>query len=361
MTARSSLLAHLEALLAVPGAPGHEDAVATAIRGRLRPDRRSSSRIDAHGNLTIEMAGAVPGPTLLLAAHMDQIALIVRGIEADGFLRVSALGSIVVDLTLGRIVRVGERWGVVGTRPGHYFAARERGGIDEFAARDVYVDVGASSAAAVRAAGIDVGTPVVLHAPPLAFGVDAERIVAGGLDDRLGCALLLTLLESVEVDVGRLIVAFTVQEEVGLRGAGAVAAAFAPDFALAVDTIACSDTPEGDGVAALPLRLGGGPALALATGPRGTGLITRPKAAAWLRAAARSAGVAVQEFVATGGDNDSTTMAWADAGRLAGSISIPRRYAHSPVEVADLRDVEAAFAWLQGVVAALPDLPKGDG
>ena len=351
------VLGHLERLAAIDGAPGHEHAVAddlvNAVAGLGDAD------VDVHGNLVVRRAGPAAGPRVLVTAHMDEVALVVKSVQPDGFLRVSALGSVVPDVVAGRLVRVGGHLGVIGVRSGHFRSSgadRPRDGIAE-----AYVDVGASSAEAVRAAGIDVGTPVVFWNPVQRFGVERPAVVGQALDDRLGCALLLTLLERETPPAGTLVVAFTVQEEVGLRGAGAVAHAVAPDFALALDTIVAGDTPDMDPHRDVSLKIGAGPAMPVATGPRGSGLIVAPPVLAFLRRVAARAGVALQPVVFTGGDNDATSMAWAGAGHAAASICIARRYSHTPVEVAAIADVAATYAWLRALVAAMAEWPDGVG
>lgn len=358
-TAVERALEHLGRLAEIDGAPGHEDDVAAYVAGTLASV--AEVRTDTHGNLLVRRDAERPGPTVVIAAHLDEVALVVTGIEDDGFLRISALGSTVGELVAGRVVRLAGRYGVVGAVAGHYRSAERPMPSDPLRAGEAYVDVGAGSAQAVRDAGIDVGTPVTLWNPLRRFGVDRSMIVGKALDDRIGCALLLTLLEREAPAAGRLVAAFTVQEEVGYRGAGAAAHALRVegpiDLAVAVDTIACADTPGSSVRGAAPHRLGGGPVLAMATGSRGTGLILQPRVAELFAAVARDAGVALQRVVFEGGDNDATAMAWAGAGAPAGSLSIPRRYAHSAVEVADVDDLVAAYAWLRALLARMAAWP----
>jgi len=349
------VLWHLERLAAIDGAPGHEQGVAAYVKEAVQG--LGDARTDVHGNLVVRREGPPPGPLVLVTAHMDEVALVVKSVQPDGFLRVSALGSTVPDVVAGRMVRVGGHLGVIGVRSGHFRASDAGGARDGIA--EAYVDLGATSAEAVRAAGIDVGTPVVFWNPVRRFGVERPLIVGQALDDRLGCALLLTLLERETPPAGTLVAAFTVQEEVGLRGAGAIAHAVGPDFALAIDTIVAGDTPDMDPHRDVSLRIGAGPAMPVATGPRGSGLILAPDTVAFMRRLAGDAGVTLQPVVFTGGDNDATSMAWAGAGYAAASISIARRYSHTPVEVADIRDIDATYAWLRALVAAMADGSEG--
>ena len=184
------VLEHLEALVDLPGAPGHEAPVAAHVRSALEP--HADVTTDVHGSLV----AAVPrdghdAPRLVWAAHLDEVALVVRGIEPDGFLRVAPLGSLGADAASGRVVRVGEVFGVVGARAGHYRTEQDAPpGI-----ADLFVDVGAADPVEVAAAGIVVGTPVTLAEPLRRFGRDRSWLVGHALDNRIGVALLLTLVE----------------------------------------------------------------------------------------------------------------------------------------------------------------------
>ena len=351
------VLWHLERLTEIDGAPGHEQGVAAYVQTSLAGV--GDGDVDVHGNLIVRRSGPAPGPRVLVTAHMDEVALIVKSVQPDGFLRVSALGSAVPDVVPGRLVRVAGHLGVIGVRSGHFRSGDAHSGRDGIA--EAYVDVGATSAESVRAAGIDVGTPVVFWSPLQRFGVERPLVVGQAIDDRLGCALLLTLLERELPPAGTLIAAFTVQEEVGLRGAGAVAHAVGPDFALAIDTIVAGDTPDMDPHRDVSLRIGEGPAIPVATGPRGSGLIVAPQAVEFLRRIAALSGVAQQPVVFTGGDNDATSMAWAGVGHAAASICIARRYSHTPVEVASIDDITATYAWLRTLVSAMAEWPDDVG
>jgi putative aminopeptidase len=346
------VLAHLERLAEVPGAPGHEDDVVELLAAAAAP--HGTVVVDAHGSAIVTLDSGKQGPTLLVAAHADEIALVVSDIDDEGFLRVGALGSVVPDVASGRMVRVAGHVGIVGTGAGHF---KKRAAETTRPLGALYVDVGATSAASVRAAGIGVGTPVTFLNPIQRFGLDRAMVAGKAIDDRLGCALALTLLQTCPPPAGRLVVAFTVQEEVGLRGAGAVAARVRPDLALAVDTIACGDTPDREAGLGLPLRIGAGPVLPVATGHNGGSLVVRPRVAAFLEEVARDPGVALQRAVFPYGDNDATTMAWAGTGCHAASLAVARRYSHSPVEAADVADVAGTYAVLRALVQRMASWP----
>ena len=347
------VLQHVVQLVDLPGAPGHEDAVARYVSDALAPFGEVS--VDVHGSVVAALGADEAAPRLVLVAHMDEVALVVRAVEPDGFLRVAPLGSLHPACATGRVVRVGTVLGVVGIRAGHYRARRDAPPDHH----DLYVDVGASDAEEVARAGIVVGTPVTLAEPLQRFGRDSAWWVGHALDNRVGVALLLTLVERLagEVLPWRWYAAFSVQEENGLRGASRMVAACAPDVAIAVDTIVSGDTPDLEAAQDTPFRVGHGPVLPVATGTAGTGHVVPRRLLEHLEAVAASAAVTVQRAVMTHGDNDATALTWSTPGALAASIAVPRRYAHSAVETLHAGDVAAAYAWLEAIVRT----PVSDG
>lgn len=341
--------AHLAALVDLPGAPGHEGPVAEHVLRALPAGARWQR--DVHGNLIVEATGGPEeAPRLLLAAHLDEVGMVVRAVEPDGFLRVAALGSMLAEHAAGRSVRVGPTTGVVGARAGHYRSAEVPATLHE-----LFVDVGAASAGEAAALGVAIGSPVTWMEPLRRFGPEDRWWMGHALDDRLGVALLLALLEEAPTGaVWRWTAAFTVQEENGLRGASALPRAVGPDLALALDTIVCGDTPDLRASQDSPLRLGGGPVLPVASGPNGSGLVVQPAVLAYLEGVARAAGVPLQRAVLGRGDNDASAMAWSHPGARAASVAVPRRYAHTAVEVANAGDVEATYRLLAALLRTPP-------
>lgn len=345
---------HLEHLAEIDGAPGHEQDVAAYITNSLAGLAEVEVRVDLHGNVIANTLTGTAGPVLLIAAHMDEVAFVVTGIDARGFLWLGQLGSAVTAVAPGSPLRVAGHTGVVGAPAGHFAQQQPSTVRSDY----LYADIGAENANEVRAAGIDIGTPVVLQAPVQYFGLGRRFVTGKAIDNRLGCALLLTLLERSRPAGGVLTTAFTVQEEVGLKGAGAVAKSVKPDLALALDTIACGDTPDLDVEREAPVTLGAGPVLPLATGHRGNGHIVSGDVSAFLREIAAEAQVHLQPMVFTAGDNDASSMAWTGPGSRAASITVPRRYSHTAAEMADLQDVRDAFRMLQALVARMADWPR---
>jgi putative aminopeptidase len=349
-----TILERLSALAALDAVSGQEQPVVAHLKTALA-DVVDEVHVDAVGNLYAVRRGPRPGPTVLIAAHTDEIGLMVKAVEANGFLRFDVVGGVLDNLLAARLVRVRGHLGVIGMRAGHFQSAEERGRAPS--AATAYVDVGARSAEAVAAMGIGVGDAIAFHGEVVAFGHDAPLVVGKAIDNRLGCAVAWALLEAGAPPAGTLVVAFTSQEEVGLKGARVAGERWRPDLAIALDTMPSGDTPDMSLTRDLNVRLGAGPVLQVLAGRAGTGFLVHPGVARFLRALAAAAGVPLQVTTFTGGNNDAAAMAWSGTGVPAASICLPRRYAHSPTEVADLRDADGALQLLRALVARMDDLP----
>lgn len=350
-----SLLERLTDLAAIDAVSGHERPLVRHLHDALRP-HCDEVAVDAVGNLYAVRRGERDGPTVMIAAHTDEIGMLVKAIERDGFLRIETIGGVIPSTLPARLVRVRGHLGVVGVKAGHYQSTAEHGSAP--ALRDMYVDVGASSAASVAAMGIEVGDPLSFVSEVRAFGHDAPLVVGKAVDNRLGCAILAQLLEDGPPPAGTLVAAFTSQEEVGLKGAGVAGTRWQPDLALALDTMPSGDTPDMDPTRDLDVAIGAGPVVQVAAGARGRGFLVHQGVRRYLRRLARTQGVPLQETVFSGGNNDAAAIAWSGRGVAAASLCLARRYSHSPVEVADMRDAEATLTLLRGVVASMDALPS---
>lgn len=311
---------------------------------------------DTAGNLFAVVRGPKPGPTVLVAAHMDEIGMMVKSVEKGGFLRFEKVGGVIDSLLPARVVRVKGITGVVGVKAGHYQSEQERTQGKKH--NEMYIDIGCQSDAEVAALGIRIGDPITFVSPLVELGGNPNLVAGKAVDNRLGVAVLLNLLLSgARPAAGTLVAAFTVQEEVGLKGAGAAAERWRPDLAIALDTMPSGDTPEMSYYKDLNIAIGQGPAIQVMGGAGGRGNLLHPVVREFLVATAGEEGLPVQLCTFTGGNNDSASMAWAAGGIAAGSITLPRRYSHSPVEVADLRDGVVAQHLLAGIMERMDRLP----
>ena len=351
-----TILKHLKDLTAVDAISGDERPMVRYLAERLQGVADELS-CDAAGNLYAVRRGPQPGPTLLIAAHTDEIGMMVKSIDRDGFIRFEKVGGVIDNLLPARVVRVKGQTGIVGVKAGHYQTEQERTQGKKHT--EMYIDLGCRSDAEVAALGITIGDPITFVSPVVQLGGNPDLVAGKAVDNRLGCAVLLQLLLSgVTPAAGTLVAAFTAQEEVGLKGAGIAAERWRPDLAIALDTMPSGDTPDMSFQKDLNIAIGRGPAIQVMGGPGGRGNLLHPIVKEFLVETAANGGIPVQLCTFTGGNNDSASMAWAAEGIPAGSITLPRRYSHSPVEMADLNDATASLRLLEGILGRMNALPS---
>ena len=314
------------------GPPGYEHHIRDLIRAEVAADADEIS-VDALGNLICRMGD---GPRrVLVAAHMDEIGLIVSHIDRQGYARFASIGTLFPATLLGARVRFEN--GTIGTvGVEHQFSKRRD--LPDLAG--FYLDI---STSLEGSAPVSVGDPGAFVGEVFRRG---ERIIGKSLDNRLGCAVQIEALRRVRRTgtPHSVYFVFSVQEEVGARGAGPAAYGVEPHLALVVDVTSCGDQPHGKEMA---VRLGGGPAIKM----RDEGLIVPPAVRDLLIARAEEAGLPYQLEVLTGGGSDGRTIQAARAGVPTGAISLPLRYVHTPSETADMGDVRAAVDLLAAVLA----------
>lgn len=336
-------------LTAIPGVSGFEIPVARFMAEKLR-GCSDELAIDAMGNLYAIRHGGRPGPKIMVAAHSDEIGLIVKSIERSGFIRFDKIGGMLDPLLIGRMVTINGHLGIIGVKAGHLQTAKERTEVKPYT--DLFIDVGEESAEGVARLGIRVGDPIEQRSD-LAFFADGNRFAGKAVDDRLGCAVLVTLFESLagQEFAGTLVGAVTVQEEVGLRGATVAAYRVNPDLAVALDTMPCGDTPDVNFARELPVGIGRGPAFqVMSGGTGGKGILVNLGVRRLLEDTAQAAGVEYQVTTFTGGNTDATAMHLVREGIPSGVIALARRYSHSPVEMGDIRDAMGAWGILRGLM-----------
>jgi putative aminopeptidase FrvX len=330
------------------GVSGSEGSVFSLIKKELKGSV-DEIREDAMGNLIAIKRGNKF--KIMLAAHMDEIGLMVKYIDEKGFLRFVALGGWYgPTLYNQRVVLHGSKgpcMGVIGGKPPHMMDEDERKKgvkVDE-----MFIDVGAQNKGDVEELGIDIGTPVTIDRE---FATLANNRVTGkAFDNRAGVAMLIKTLKTVETPF-TIYGVFTVQEEVGLKGARTSAYALDPDCAIATDVTIPGDHP-GIEMKDAAVEMGKGPVITIVDSS-GRGLIANRNVVKWLGKAAEENSIPVQVEVGSGGTTDATAIHLTKAGIPSTTLSIPSRYIHSPVEVLDVRDIEAGVALL---VAALKTKP----
>lgn len=351
---KQGLLGRTVAYAAIDGVAGFEQDVVRRLRDDLAP-WVDEVTVDPFGNLIGTIHGPEGAPTLMVASHSDEIGGVVKAIEPDGMLRFEKLGGVIETLLVGRKVRVRGARGVIGAKAGHITPAAER--LTAPPARDLYVDIGFDSAAAVRAFGVDVGDPIAYESDAHLLA-NPDRLAGKALDNRVSCALIVELARRLKGQTlaCTLHLVVTVQEEVGLRGAMMVTHRLNPTAAIVVDTMPSGGTPDVSATRDLPMVIGAGPVITLVSQSGGGGAIGQPAMRDLLIASATEAGVPFQRGIFYGGNSDAAAVHLVRDGVPTGIVNIARRYAHSPVEVLDLDDVVGCYWLLETAIRAFgPD------
>lgn len=319
------------------GISGSEGDIRAILEKELKP-YVDEMRVDKMGNLIAIKKG--DGPSVMLAAHMDEIGLMVKYIDDKGFLRFVKIGGW-FDPTLHSqrvIVHTGKGPipGVIGSKPPHVMKDEDRK--RPVNADDMFIDVGAKDKEDAMSMGIDIGTPVSMdrEVKRLANG----KITGKAFDNRAGCAIMVDAMRQIsKLDIKATVYAVgTVQEEVGLKGAKTSAFGLNPDVAIAVDTTIPGDHPGIDKKDSV-LDIGKGGAITIADAA-GRGIIAAPQVIKWLTETAKKNDIPFQTDVGDGGTTDATAIHLTREGIPSTVISVATRYIHSPVEVLDLADLK---------------------
>ncbi|MCM2677353.1 M42 family metallopeptidase [Alkalicoccobacillus plakortidis] len=341
----------LEQLTGLHGPCGNEQPVSKWIRDYVT-SLADEVRVDALGNVFATKKGAKPGPHVVITAHMDEVGFIAKKIENNGLIRFEKLGGNDDRLLLTQKVQLrtkkGFLTGVIGSISAHYAKFDDAGKVRNH--RQLYIDIGARDKAHALELGVEEGTPITWKPNMEYLGNESTgRFVGKGFDDRAGCAVIIKLLEEFDGAefAGTITAIFTVQEEVGLRGAQVAARQVEADVAIALDTTAVSDTPEETMDASLAIGAGTGIKVL------DFSLISHPAVRDALIHIADEKNIAYQKEIFPGIGTDGGAISLANNGIPTGVLSIPSRYAHSPVEVIDLGDLLATKELLKEFIMSL--------
>ena len=324
------LLEILEALNQTHGPSGDEGGVREKIAELARPFADEVTA-DTLGSLIVRKKG--DGPRVMLAAHMDSIGFIVTHIEKEGFLRVGKLGGISPKEAAYASVRF--KNGVRGV-----FVPEEKADFGKLKLDECFIDIGVENEEEAKKL-VQVGDTCVYDGP---VRVQGSRVTAPYLDDRIACAVLLCALERIEKPACDLYLVFTVQEEVGLRGARTAAWWVEPDAGIAVDVTDVDDTPGSERCGTT--RLGGGAGIKVMD----SSVICHPQVVARLEELAKTGDIPAQRDIMRGGGTDAGALHTTRLGVKTGGVSIPCRYIHTPAETASLQDAEACVQLLTAFV-----------
>lgn len=323
----------LKELSEAHGTPGSEDEVRGIMEREL--SKYCEVEVDSMGNLIARKGSG--SKKVMLAAHMDEIGLMVKHIDEKGFLRFTTLGGFYDPTLLNQRVYVhigkGRTGGVIGSKPPHLMKEEERKKVIEY--RDMFIDVGARDRKDAGRMGVNVGDYITFDR---SFSVLRKDMVTGkAFDNRLGCYVMLEVAKRAEGNF-TLYAVGTTQEEVGLKGARTSAYKINPDIAIVVDATTTGDHP-GVKEEESAIKLGKGPAITVVDA-QGRGLITNPKLKELLINTAKKHKIPYQLEVGEGGTTDATAIQLTREGVPTGVVSIPSRYIHTPVSVANMKDVE---------------------
>lgn len=322
----------MKQLCALPGPSGCEDAVREFVLEKVKPFA-DEMKTDAIGNIMVFRKGkkALERP-VVLCAHMDEVGVIIKKITDDGMLKFGFVGGVDPRVVIGRPVRFGDVQGVIGIKAVHLTTAAERRTMPK--TKDLYIDIGAASKAAAEDK-VSLGDYGVFDSAVVEFG--DGLIKAKAIDDRVGCAALLKLIEDEPpIDTW---FCFTVQEETGLRGAASMAFALDPGFAMVLEGTTAADLAEVEGADAV-CRVRGGVVLPFMDGA------TIYDAALFelLRDACIRRGIPWQTKTRVAGGTDAGRIHRSRAGVRVCAAAAPVRYIHSPSSVAAKADCEAVLA-----------------
>lgn len=333
----------MKKLMEASGVSGYEEDVAGIIAAELK-NSCDQVHVDNFGNVIARKGKGAK--KIMLAAHMDEIGLVVKHITKEGYLNFIKVGGIDDRILPGQRVVVkakhGDIIGVIGAKPPHLQKEEERKQPIKY--EDMFIDIGC--------AGKEEALSKVAIADPVIFepnsGKFNDKLIYGkAVDDRIGCFVLLKVMEQIKVDAEVYAVA-TAQEEVGLKGARTASFKINPDFAIALDTTIAGDTPQ-ISERESSLKLGAGVAISTIEAS-GRGFIVNAKVKDMLIETAEKNKIKFQMDVLEGGMTDGAMIYMNKEGILTAVLSIPTRYVHAPTAVFSRDDVYSAIELVKKVV-----------
>ena len=316
------------------GPSGSEERVAEFISNQVR-SHCDKLTIDTLGNLIVHCHGT--GKRIMIAAHMDEIGLMITHINKEGFLRFTPLGGVRIQNLIGQRVQFGQ--GRIGT-----IGVEKLDNPKDFKLDKLYLDIGVSSREEAEQF-VHIGETAVFVGN---FVESESRIISKALDDRVGCFVAIEALKRTK-STHELVFVFTAQEEIGTRGALTAAYALEPDLAIAVDVTSTGDTPK-----AHPMSVELGKGVGIKVLDRS--MVTSPQVKRWMADVATDRKIPFQWEILEYGGTDSGAIHLSRGGVPSGVLSIPTRYVHSPAEMLDKHDVEAAVELLVALLESTAEL-----
>lgn len=325
----------LKKILMAPGISGYESQIAELMKTELQKSC-SDVQIDSFGNVIAKKGSGKK--KIMLAAHMDEIGLLVKFISKEGFIYFIKIGGIDDRILVGQRVIIkakgGDVFGIIGLKPPHLQKDEERKVPVKY--EDMFIDIGCKNKEEAMSR-VSVGDQVIFE--PSAGVLNGSLYYGKAPDNRVGCYALIKIMEKINADAEVYAVA-TVQEEVGLKGARTSSFKIDPDFAIAIDTTVSGDTPlikETESA----LKLGDGVAVTIIEAS-GRGIIVSEKIKNMMIETAKNNNIKFQLDVIDGGMTDGAVIYMNREGIPTAVLSVPCRYIHSPTGVFCIDDVNSA-------------------
>jgi len=309
------------------GPPNNEAEVRNILRNELN-HYSDTVREDSMGNVFFFKNGDPNKPTIMLAAHMDEVSFMVTYIDEKGFIRFHTLGGITAHVMPGQRIlfrgKKGDVSAIIGTKPPHIMTQEERNKL--VPVDDLFMDVGADNDDEVKQKGIDIGTVGVFDVKFIGLGNGYFR--GKSFDDRAGCAVMANVFQELNDTDYNVAAVGTVQEEVGLRGARVAAWQVDPQYGLALEGTFAADVP-GSKPYQTSSKLRSGPVITIAD--RTT--LTHPKILNTLVKVAEKNKIPFQFKKIPSGGTDAGVIHLTKAGIPSGTVAVPCRYIHGPASV----------------------------
>ncbi len=334
----------LKDLSSLPGVPGNEKKVSQYIVSEIK------NHVD---EIKYDNLGSVigikknDGPRVMIAGHMDEVGLLVTQITKEGFIKFQTLGGWFSQVMLAQVWEVhtkkGIIFGVTGVKPPHIIPADKKK--EAIAIETMYIDIGVSSKEEAMDLGVEPGNMVTPHTEFRVLG-NQKYLLGKAWDNRIGSAIVIEVLKRLKTLPNELYGAFTVQEEVGLRGAKTSSYVVAPEIAIAIDSGLANDVPCGD---PMDQTLGKGPQILLYD----LGLVPNQGLRRLAIETAKEENIPYQEGIISVGRTDAGHMHLAHQGAAGLSICIPTRYLHSHTSIIHYDDYENAVKLICSILKKL--------
>jgi len=315
----------------IPGIPGNEKRVSKFIQ----------KEVEKYADLvTFDNLGSViakkgfDGPRIMVAGHMDEIGLMVTQITKEGFVKFQTIGGWFSQVMLAQVwdihTKNGIVYGVTGVKPPHIIPLDKRS--QAIPIDQMYLDLGVTSKEEALALGVEPGNMVTPRSEFLVMGND-KYLLSKAWDNRIGSAAVIEILKRLNESPNTVYATFTVQEEVGLRGAKTSSYVVNPEIGFAIDTGVANDVPGGE---PNEQSLGKGPQILLYDG----GLVAHQALRKFVIEVAKEANIPYQEAYVVGGRTDAGHIHLSHQGAPSLSICIPTRYMHSHTSIIHYDDYE---------------------